>query len=149
VSRFLYLPVCCPHENCGKSLLTDEFIINNKPSVHLIAEKEHKKGDIYLSAFYDDFEAIEPPELNILPGDIIKFYCPHCGKELPFKEKCCCGAPMVSLAHEDGLKIRICTRKGCQYHSLEFEHSSDFISLIQKITGYRPDNDATSVQSTH
>ena len=131
--RVLYLSVHCPNKACGKSLLTDEYLIKHRPSVHLIAEKEGKRGDIYLSAYYDDFQAKEPIEPNILPGDIIKFYCPHCGKELPFKETCYCGAPVVTLAVEGGGDVKFCTRNGCKYHALEFEHAGDLAAFMEEM----------------
>ena len=110
----------CPHSDCGEGLLSAEFPIRNKPSVHLVIQKDGRKGDLYLSAYYDDSRYIEPEELNLLPGDMVKFFCPHCGKETPRYDRCYCKAPTIALALPGGGKARICTRKGCRCHSLEF-----------------------------
>ncbi|RKZ31521.1 hypothetical protein DRQ36_01740 [bacterium] len=130
--RAFLVPASCPHEDCGKSLLSEEHPIGGKPSVHLIVEKKGERGDIYLSAWYDDFRTILPDKPNILPGDIVKLYCPYCGKELPFAERCACKAPMVYLAIESNGRVRICTRSGCHYHSLEFSNSAELQALLAK-----------------
>jgi len=131
--RTIHIHICCPHADCGKSLLDNSVKIGNQPSVHLIADKNGVRGDIYLSSLYDDFECIEPEELNILPGDIIRLYCPHCGKELPFADKCACKAKMVWLGIKNGGRVRICCRKDCHYHSLEFDDSGKLIEFISQV----------------
>ncbi len=128
--RTLNVKVRCPHENCGESLLTDLVKIGRKPSVHLIVEKNGERGDIYLSSWYDDFRCVEPEGLNLLPGDVVKFFCPHCGKELPYAEKCACKAKRVWLGIEGDGKVRICCRKGCYYHSLEFDNTNELLDFI-------------------
>ena len=131
--RTVNIPACCPHEDCGKSLLNNEVQVCRRPSVHLIVEKGKKRGDIYLSSWYDDFRCVEPDELHLLPGDKVKFYCPYCGKELPFVEKCACKAPMVALGIEGNGSVRICTRIGCHYHSLEFGNTAELIAFMSKV----------------
>ncbi len=132
MQHLLYINLCCPYEDCGRSLSSEEHPIGGRPSAHLIAEKNGTLGDIYLSGFYDDYRTIEPDSLDILPGDVIKFHCPHCGKELPFAEKCACKAPMVYIGIENNGQVRICTRKGCHYHTLEFGSTKELQNFMKE-----------------
>jgi len=131
--RTIHIPACCPHKDCGKSLITDKVKVGRRPSVHLIAEKDGVRGDIYLSSWYDDFRAVEPEELNIRPGDVVKFFCPHCGKELPVADKCACKADMVWLAIEGDGRVRMCCRKSCHYHSMEFVDSTELLAFMERM----------------
>lgn len=130
--RMITVPACCPHEDCGESLICPEVKVSRRPSVHLIVEKDGEKDDIYLSSLYDDYRCKEPDNIDLIPGDIVKFYCPHCGRELPFAEKCACKADMVWLGIEDNGRVRICCRKGCHYHSLEFRNSSELMAFMSR-----------------
>jgi len=136
--RSISINACCPFEDCGKSLLDSSVMIAQKPAVHLIVEKDGVRGNIYLSSWYDDYKCVDPEEFNLLPGDIVKFSCPHCGRELPVAEKCACKAKRVWLGIEGDGKIRICCRKGCHYHSLEFDNTSKLTAIIAKSKDSNP-----------
>ncbi|HHS50101.1 MAG TPA: hypothetical protein ENN07_03195 [candidate division Zixibacteria bacterium] len=133
--RLFYLEVCCPNPKCGKSLLDEDHPVRNKPSLYLIVDKEGVRGEIFLSAFYDDYKCIEPDEPNLLPGDVVRFFCPHCGDELPIIDTCYCKAPRVRLDAKNAGNLKICTRKGCKFHSLEFNRSEDLNAFIEKMKG--------------
>ena len=118
----------CPY--CKKSLNDSETLIKNNPAIKLLAEKKEKRAYLWISAVYGDHETIEPEELGILPGDIIKFYCPHCEKPLPIADKCYCKGDQIRIELKTGGDLLFCNRKGCYYGSIRFVNPDDLDKFL-------------------
>ena len=76
MSKVVSLTVKCPH--CDASFMEEGHLINNKPSIRLLIHtKIGQKGYIWLSSIYGDYNFTS--EFRIEEGEIVEFYCPHCG----------------------------------------------------------------------
>ncbi|MEW5692623.1 MAG: hypothetical protein AB1765_04945 [Candidatus Hydrogenedentota bacterium] len=112
------LSIKCPF--CGQSLMDKEHLIDNCPGIKVIIEWKEKQGWAYLSALYGSYNT--EYEFPRPKGEIGKFFCCHCKKELTSTRKCEeCGAPMVRLDVMEGGILQICSRRGCKRHCIEFE----------------------------
>lgn len=72
------LDLKCPY--CNESLMNTKLEIDNKPSVEVKIVYKRKAGKLNLSAVYGSYNL--KTKLNVPEGEIAKFYCPHCDKEL-------------------------------------------------------------------
>jgi len=126
--RKYIIEAVCPH--CRKVLNDPDTLIKNQPALKFLCEKKGKRAYLWLSAVYGDHETIEPEELEILPGDIIKFYCPHCGKALPIVEKCYCKGDQLKIELATGGDLQFCDRKGCYYGSIRFVNPDDLDKFL-------------------
>lgn len=112
------LKIKCPH--CRMSLMDDTIKIDNERSIKVNIEFDNKKGWLRLSALYGSYNIIS--EYEIPDGKVVKFFCPHCAKNLSVDVKCDkCNVPLVRFILEGGGYVSICSQKGCYKHSLEFE----------------------------
>jgi ssDNA-binding Zn-finger/Zn-ribbon topoisomerase 1 len=113
----LKLKVKCP--SCGCSLLDEGHFIDDAPSIKVSIKVEERKGWLRLSSIYGSY-AIES-EFEIPESQIATFFCPSCNTPLKDTTDCSlCQAPMVSFQLEEGGAVKICSRRGCKKHSLEF-----------------------------
>ncbi len=125
--NFISLQVKCPH--CSKSLMDDQFNIDNLPSIKLSADCRGKYGTLRLSSIYGSFNS--DTDLDFIQKEIANIYCPHCRANLFTKEQCkTCDAPMVTLLLEIGGKVTFCSRKGCQAHNIGLEDLSVALKLM-------------------
>ncbi len=129
MNHHLHITVKCP--NCAKSLMCDEVLVNELPSIALEAKIADKIGKIYLSQIYGSYDKIFDGVDDIV-GAIANFYCPTCHQPLPVIQLCDCKAPLVGLQLEVGGMIKICCRNGCKRHSLEFEDINDAFMLFMR-----------------
>jgi hypothetical protein len=114
----IYIEDLCPF--CRKSFSDPKHKIDNYPAETLEIELEGKRGWLRLSALYGSYKV--ESELEIPIGAVVKFYCPHCGKDLGIKNPCeHCGAPMVRMLCRPGGYIHICSRRGCKKHHVAFD----------------------------
>lgn len=126
--RKYFIEVRCP--SCHTQLNDEETLIKGKPAIKLLVENKGHKGYMWLSSIYGDHETIEPEELNILPGDVVSFFCPHCKKPLPIVDKCYCKAPRVKIELATGGDMVFCTRKGCYYGGISFSNPDDLDKFL-------------------
>lgn len=121
--------VKCPH--CKKSLMSNEKLINKKPTIIVKLTYAGKKDILYLSAVYGNYN-IET-NLNVPKGKIAGFRCPHCNTDLKSTRKCdICNAPMISFDLKDGGQVQICSRRGCKKHIIEFEDPAKELDAFYK-----------------
>ena len=116
--NYVSLRLKCPQ--CGTSLMDETKPIDDRPSVKLRIGVGDRQGDIWLSSIYGsyNFEA----NVEVQQGEIAEFFCPHCQAQLLAKENCyACNAPLISFYLIEGGKVSICSRAGCEKHSIEFE----------------------------
>ena len=116
----MVVSVKCPR--CDSSLMDHGYLINNEKSIRLLLKlRDGTKGSIHLSAIYCDYNYTS--NLSIPDDDVVRFYCPHCEKNLQRKKIDCdfCNAPMITFNCEIGGRISICTRHGCKNHYVAFE----------------------------
>jgi ssDNA-binding Zn-finger/Zn-ribbon topoisomerase 1 len=110
----------CP--NCGKSFMDKENLLNEAPSIKLNIETQSNRGTIRLCSSYGCYDHV--CDFDLKDGEIARFYCPHCNKELKSNDECDapnCNAPMIPLTLELGGKVFICSRRGCKKHFVAFE----------------------------
>lgn len=127
MKNLIALRTKCPH--CKKSFMDPYDQINGKPSIKVDIEANGKKGRLRLCSYYGCFDHKSSIEL---PKDKpIKFFCPHCNKELTSSNKCEeCGAPMIPFALEKGGKVYICSKVGCKKHFISFQDVSDALRKL-------------------
>lgn len=116
--ELISLKLKCPV--CGKSLMDNDHLVDNEPSILLNVEMAGQKGEIRLSSIYGSYNYktdIEMPE-----GEVAKFTCRHCETQISSDAECLsCGAKMVPFYLDMGGKVTICSRSGCKNHFVEFE----------------------------
>jgi hypothetical protein len=125
--NFISLQAKCPV--CSKSLMDSDHKIDNEPCIHLRAETPGKKGYIRLSSIYGSYNY--DSEIDIEPGTIAVFLCPHCSSNITTKQLCFeCRAPLSSVILEIGGNITFCSRAGCKNHNISFEDLSGALAKL-------------------
>jgi len=132
VSKLIPLRLRCKH--CGRDLSDPDKLIDGFPSVKLNLKVEKGTGMIWLSSLYGSY-AVEPT-VAIREGEIVTLCCPHCNMLLPEGRTCeKCRAPMVFISlHLDQGDVKVCRRKGCKNHYIEFsdfDRMKDFYDLYR------------------
>lgn len=120
MTKTVSLNAKCPH--CGISFMDHGLTIKDKPSIKLNIESNSDRGTIRLCSIYGCYDHLCDIELK--EGEIARFFCPHCNKELKSNDACDlpnCNAPMIPLTLQLGGKVFICSRKGCSNHFVAFE----------------------------
>lgn len=120
MTKTVSLKVKCPH--CGKSFMDTETMLHNSQSIKLNIETVSDRGTIRLCSIYNCYDHL--CDFDLKKGEIAKFFCPNCNKELKSNDHCSepnCNAPMVPLTMEIGGKVFICSRRGCTNHFVAFE----------------------------
>ena len=134
MSKIISVKVKCPH--CMKSLMDQEHLIVEKPSIKLNIEMGDNRGIIRLCSIYGCYE--HESDIDLPKGEVARIFCPHCNKEMISEEKCdVCEAHMIPLILEMGGRVSICSRSGCTKHYVAFEDLSDAIRKFYKEYGYR------------
>jgi methionyl-tRNA synthetase len=119
--------VKCPY--CKKSLMDEEHRVDDLPSVAAVIQHGNKRGNLYLSSLYGSYNLQSDMELQM--EEIYVFFCPHCNSVLLTKAFCdTCNAPMVAFEFVGGTRLRICSRRGCKKHFIEFENLEKQISAF-------------------
>lgn len=141
--NLISLKVKCPV--CGHSLMNENKLIDNCPSIQVGVDIDEKKGIINLSSVYESYNFmcdIETPEC-----EVVRLFCPHCNSEIKSKTVCdICKAPMIPFDLELGGNVTICSRIGCQNHFVKFVDFSFALKKLYIDAGYleRPyDEDMT------
>lgn len=131
--NFVSLEVKCPH--CSHSLMDPNQKVDNEESIKLIVEGKVGRGTIHLSSIYGSYNFIST--IPFEDHEIVKFFCPHCKKELKSHEHCTlCHAHMVTLILDMGGKVSFCSRKGCQNHNIGFEDLALAMKKLYQEFGY-------------
>jgi predicted RNA-binding Zn-ribbon protein involved in translation (DUF1610 family) len=131
--ELMSLRVKCP--KCGDSLMVDDTLVDNAPSIHLKAECDGNKGDIYLSSIYGSYNYTS--DIDFPKEEIATFACPHCQDHIISENEClACGANMVPFYLDMGGKVSICSRSGCQNHHVEFDDLSVALKRMYQEYGY-------------
>jgi hypothetical protein len=128
----LKLQVSCP--NCKNSLMAPERQIDGLDAIRIVAKVLDTSGDIFLSQVYGSYSKEFGGAKNV-EGSVVEGLCPHCSEPFPVHQMCECGAPLFSLSLHGGGLINICSRNGCQRHSLEFENADDAFELFRRTNG--------------
>ena len=118
MTKIVSINAKCPH--CGKSFMDHENLLHEKPSIKLNIEVADNRGTIRLCSVYDCYDHLCDFELK--KGEIAKFYCPDCNKQLISNDTCdLCNAPVIPLIMQIGGKLYFCSRRGCTKHVVAFE----------------------------
>ncbi len=120
--------VSCPH--CGHTLMDKNYFINNSQAIYLVIKTQNGgKGELWLSSIYGDHNYTA--NIPIQDESIVRFYCPHCRKNLRRRKVECdhCFAPIISFSCSIGGRVSICSRQGCKNHYIVME---DPDALVKK-----------------
>ena len=132
--EFVALNLKCPF--CNEFLMDKKNLVDNEASIRLNIEVGNNKGVIYLSSVYGSYNY--KCDSDIPDGEIAKFSCPQCNKNLNSKTECLtCGAEMVTFYLDMGGKVAICSRSGCKNHHVEFEDLSQAMRKLYQEYGFR------------
>jgi len=127
--NFLVLNVKCPF--CGESLMDEDQYVDNDPSIKVNIRIGEKKGVIHLSSIYSSYNYIS--DIEIHPGDVAELSCFHCKGILTSNVECkICKSHMIPFNLDIGGTVSICSRVGCQSHTVEFDDLEDALKKIQK-----------------
>jgi ssDNA-binding Zn-finger/Zn-ribbon topoisomerase 1 len=147
--ELISLKLKCPE--CGKSLMDDEHLVDNEPSILLNVEITGQKGEIRLSSIYGSYNY--KTEIDMPEGEVAKFTCTHCEAHIISDSECLsCGAPMVPFYLDMGGRVTICSRSGCQNHFVEFEDLGVALKKMYQEYGlagkdnFKPDHVITQVE---
>lgn len=115
--NLISLKVKCPV--CGQSLMDEEQLVDNCPSIKLNIKVGDETGTIRLSSVYDSYNYLT--DLELAKDEVPTISCPLCNSHLVSKEECdVCKAPFISLDIELGGIVSICSRVGCTNHFMKF-----------------------------
>lgn len=129
----LSLKLKCP--TCGASLMDQDRLVDNEPSIRLGIAVGEEKGTINLSSIYGSYNYIA--DIDIKKDEIAEFSCPHCTAHLNADLECLsCGADMVPLYLDMGGKVSFCSRSGCKDHKVEFEDLSIALNQLYQEYGF-------------
>ena len=130
----IHVEVECPR--CRTSLMDPEHQIDGHDCISVTIEFDEKRGWLRLSSLYGSY-TIES-EYEIPPDSVVRFFCPHCGKELRSTRTCeACGTPMVAMHFRDGGHVQICSRRGCKHHLIEFrDFETELRAFYTRYTNY-------------
>jgi len=129
ISLFVKCPLC------GKSLMDEEFLLGNKPSVRVNIQTVEDRGVLYLCSIYGC--TLKHIGIPVAEGEVVDMFCPHCNKDLGISDKCPdCEAPMVSFVIRAGGVVRICSRNGCASHHIVFKDVADEMSKFYYEYGF-------------
>ena len=121
------LRVKCPV--CGQSLMDEQRLVDNCPSIKLKAGIGDKEGTIHLSSVYESFNYL--CDIEIPKDEILKLHCLHCNSEIKSKQSCdICNSSMINLDLELGGTVSICSLIGCDNHYVKFV---DFSFALKKL----------------
>jgi methionyl-tRNA synthetase len=123
----IQVSVRCPY--CKKTLMNQERLVDDRPSVNVVIQHGNVRGNLYLSSLYGSYNL--ECDMELQRHEIYVFFCPHCNSALLAKTFCeSCGAPMVAFEFVGGTRLRICSRRGCKKHFIEFEDLDKQISAF-------------------
>lgn len=123
----LKVQVKCPF--CRQSLMDEDKMIDDLPSIKVFIQFHDKKGFLYLSSIYGSYTISS--EVHIPLDQIVLFFCPHCRSSLLTSNLCeKCQVPMAAFELRQGGQVQICSKRGCKKHTIEFSNLSQEISTF-------------------
>lgn len=104
--------------SCNHSLMDDDFLIDDYPSIRLSASFGKKYGSLRLSSVYGSYNIESEHEIST--DSVVNIFCPHCHVEMKGISICPeCGERMVLMRVQGGGIVQICPRRGCNGHLLD------------------------------
>ncbi|MCD6101041.1 MAG: hypothetical protein J7K33_10725 [Candidatus Marinimicrobia bacterium] len=126
------------HCSKGCDLMTEEVKIRGMKSIKVKIKWKDKEGLIYLDPEFGSYKHVS--EIDVPDGEIVEFFCPHCGTSLKNEEEICrsCSAPTFVFDLPGEGEIVGCLRKGCfehtlkivSFNSMHLEVDENFIKMI-------------------
>ncbi|MBI5323897.1 MAG: NAD(P)H-dependent oxidoreductase subunit E [Ignavibacteriae bacterium] len=114
--RIFPVEVSCT--KCNHTLMDNEVIIDDFPSIRLTIAFKDKHGSLRLSGMYGSYNIVS--EYEIPEEAIANFFCPHCNAEMKSPTICPeCGEYMIPLMLKGGGIVQVCPRRGCKGHLLD------------------------------
>jgi len=114
-SRFA-MEINCPR--CNRSLMDDDFRIDERPSICCSVSFSGRHGWLRLSSVYGSSSIAAEHDIPL--ETVVRFFCPHCHGRLIGRTNCpTCEAPMVPMLIRGGGMVQICSRRGCGHRTLD------------------------------
>lgn len=133
MEKYIPLSLKCPL--CGKSLMDSYRLIHNRPTVKLEVAFGGNRGLINVCSFYGCSDHVST--IPVAEGDVVQLFCPHCRQELISHLACReCGHHMIPFSLEQGGRMYLCSRWGCNQHYLNFSNVSDALRRLYNEFGY-------------
>lgn len=115
-NRVFPIVVSCSH--CNHSLMDDDYLIDDHPSIRVTVSFGRKHGWMRMSCLYGSYNV--ESKYEIPDKELVNFFCPHCHSELAGAVECSeCAAPMAPMIVRGGGILQICSRRGCRGHILD------------------------------
>jgi len=131
--ELISLNLKCPL--CGKSVMDEDQLVDNSPSVKLQIRTNGNKGTIWLSSVYESYNYL--CDINIPKNEVVTFSCSHCDSDIKSNSECnTCGAGMAHLHMDMGGKVSFCLRNGCKDHFIEFDKISTALEKFHQEYAY-------------
>ena len=115
------------HAMCvnGHSLMDAEHLINDNPSISVLAKYGDEEGLIFLDPVYGSFQNMW--EITVPNDECVELFCPECKVSLSEHGQICdeCLAPLFAIYLPNGGMVEACQRNGCHFHSLKFTDSEE------------------------
>ena len=119
--------VKCPY--CRKSLMDEEKLIDDNPSVKINIQHHDKTGTLYMSSIFGSYNILS--EIFVPEEEMAIFSCPECNASLILKDLCEeCKAPLAFLELKSGGTVQICSRRGCKYHFMDYTNFAQKLSVF-------------------
>ncbi len=103
----------CPN---GHSLISNRAVFNGYPGIMVRVRTGQKEGLVALSPIYGSKTRIAM-DIDLVKGEIVDLYCPHCDVLLPVHSPCSCGADLIAFFPTRDVDftdcVAICNRVDC------------------------------------
>ena len=104
--------------SCNHTLMDNEELIDNYPSIRLTMSFKNEHGSVRLSSMYGSYNV--ESEFEVPENTLVNFFCPHCHTELRSSTLCPeCGEHMIPLLINGGGVVQVCPKRGCHGHLLD------------------------------
>ncbi|MFH0765743.1 MAG: NAD(P)H-dependent oxidoreductase subunit E [Calditrichota bacterium] len=113
-------PVAVSCSRCNHSLMDNNYLIDERPSIRVTQSFGQRHGWLRLSSLYGSYHV--EAEYDVPTDSVIHIFCPHCHAELIGADNCPeCGVRLVPFIVRGGGVIQICPKRGCRGHLLDIE----------------------------
>ncbi len=80
----------------GHSLITNRANFNGHAGVRIKVRAAAGEGLLFASPIYGDHSLVVP-ELDLVKGELLEYFCPVCNEKMPVYAPCQCGGELIAL----------------------------------------------------
>ena len=131
--NLISLRMKCPV--CGHSVMDEERLVDNCPSIRLKISIGKEEGIIHLSSVYESYNYV--CDIETPKDETVRLFCQQCHSEIKSSSECdVCDSAMIPLDLELGGTVSICSRIGCDNHFVKFVDFSFALKQLYIDEGY-------------